>query len=351
VAPATGTQSASGVAAEPGQAGPAGAALPKGERVRVLASFYPLYEVVRRVGGERVDASNLVAAGAEPHDLELTPRDLERLRQTRLVVHLGGGFQPGLEKALQSVQAPNLVSLDILAGLDLLQARGEDEHEGESAANAKDRSRAVARATPKVGPTTAAKADVQAASAAERQDEGRPDGRLDTHVWLDPVLFKETVAGVSRALAQVDPTGQSVYESNAQRYQAELDVLHQEFQAGLRSCKRRELVTSHAAFGYLARRYGLEQLPIAGLSPEAEPSPQRMQEVVQVARQHDVKVVYFETLVNPRVAEAIAREIGARTMVLNPIEGLTREEEAQGKTYLDLMRQNLANLRAGLECT
>ncbi len=285
-----------------------------GAKVKVLASFYPLYEVVRRVGGDRVDVSNLVAAGSEPHDLELSPRELDNLRDARLVVYVGAGFQPGLERGLETVESPDLRPLDVTREMRLLEGQ-EDEHADEH----------------------------------EAEGEGQQHSR-DPHVWLDPVLMGEIVSTVRDEVVRIDPNGRRVYEANARRYQRELEALDEEFRRGLEGCRRKEVVTSHAAFGYLTERYGLEQVAISGISPEAEPSPRRLQEIVRFAREHDVEVIYFETLVDPRVAQTIAREVGAKTMVLNPIEGLTPEEGAQGKDYLDLMRQNLGNLQAGLGC-
>ena len=282
-------------------------------KIPAVAGFYPLQEVVQRVGGERVDATNLVPAGAEPHDLELSPRELERIRQARLLVYVGAGFQPGIERALRAIEAPGLTVVDVSQGLPLFEGTTEDDDDRAAAASP---------------------------SATAR----------DPHVWLDPVLMKEIVAKVREALSRIDPAGGDVFAANERSYQAELDAIDNEFRAGLQRCARRQIVTSHAAFQYLAQRYGLQQVPIAGLSPEVEPSPQRLREATSIAREHGARVIYFETLVDPRVAQTIAREVGAQTLLLNPIEGLTPEDEAQGKRYADLMRQNLANLRVGLDC-
>lgn len=279
----------------------------------VVAAFYPLYEFSRSVGGDRVQASNLVAAGAEPHDFDPSPRDLERIRQARLMVYIPE-FQPGLDKALETAKSPNLVVLDVLQGMDLLAAQEEEEH------------------------------------AAGKEKAGHEETGHDPHVWLDPVLAKAIVTRVRDALVQIDPSGKETYTANAQRFAGQLDQLDQEFRRGLASCARREFITSHTAFSYLARRYDLTQTAISGLSPEAEPSPARLREIVDAARSHKANVIFFETLVSPKVAEVVAREIGAKTMVLNPVEGLTNEEERQGKGYVDVMRQNLANLRVALEC-
>lgn len=242
---------------------------------------------------------------------------MERTQRARLLVYIGSGFQPGLEKAIAATDTPNRVAIDVLHGdgMELLAAQEEDED-----GHAPD-------------------------GTADEHNEG-----MDPHVWLDPVQAQHIVGQIRDALIQIDPSGQDTYTANAQQYLARLDQLDREYRQGLASCARRDFVSSHAAFSYVAHRYALTQVPISGLSPEAEPSPARLRQIVEETRRRQAKVIFFETLVNPKVAEVIAREIGAQTLVLNPIEGLTGEEERQGKGYLDLMRQNLANLRIALEC-
>lgn len=308
-----------------GQAASPAATIP----IPVTAGFYPLAEATQAVGGDRVTLTNLVPPGSEPHDYEPSPRDLELLRGSRLLVYLNRGFQPSLERAVASLETSNLKTLDVLQGVPLLA--GEDEH----AAEEKD-------ASPEPDGDQ---------EGEEHGDAGEPgDHAIDPHIWLDPVRMKAITDQVSAALSEIDPAGKAMYEANAQAYKAKLDALDAEFKQGLAGCRLNEFITSHAAFAYLANRYNLEQIPVRGLSPEIEPSPQRVQEVIRLAREHGIQVIYFETLVNPRVAETIAREVGAEVKVLNPIEGLTPEQEAQGLTYFDLMRENLTNLRAGLGC-
>ncbi|MSQ14997.1 MAG: zinc ABC transporter substrate-binding protein [Dehalococcoidia bacterium] len=282
-------------------------------KLSVMTSFYPLQEVAQRVGGDRVSAVNLTAAGGEPHDLELTPKDIERLRKSQLLVYIGGGFQPALEKAIEAVKSPNLTILDVIEGTPLMEGQAEDDGGGDQ-------------------------------KPAE-------EARMDPHVWLDPTRMQTFVTKLKDALIKIDPDGRSAYEANAKAYQNTLASLDQEYRSGLKSCRKREIVTSHAAFAYLAQQYGLEQISITGINPESEPSPQHLQEVVKLTKERGVRIIFFETLVDPKVADTIAREVGAKTMVLNPIEGLTPQEQSAGKGYIDLMRQNLANLRIALECS
>jgi len=266
----------------------------------VVAAFYPLAEAARQVGGQFTRVHDLTPAGVEPHDLELKPSDVGLIRSADLILYLGGGFQPALEDAIEVI--PNRsAAVDLLGGLPL----------------------------------------------REGVEEGEP---TDPHVWLDPLLMIRIVDRVAEELAARLPEEQPVFESRALTYKTSLEGLHRSFEDTLATCQRREIVTAHAAFGYLAARYGLEQLAISGLSPEAEPSPRRLEEVARIAKERGVKTIFFETLVSPRVAEAVARAVRARTAVLNPIEGLTEEQATAGEDYMTLMRANLAQLTLGLQC-
>jgi zinc transport system substrate-binding protein len=278
--------------------------------VEVSASFYPLAEIARRVGGEAVRVTDLTPAGAEPHDLELTPGNLRRLREADLVLYLGRGFQPAVEDAAETLEGSSEV-IDVLEGLELREGAG--------------------------GPHD------------EYGDEEKE--RADPHVWLDPVRMKGLVERVETALARAAPLRASGFEERAAAFSEELDRLDAVYRSTLSTCSRRELFVSHAAFGYLADRYGLEMVSISGLAPESEPTPQALRAAADAAREQGATAIFFETLVSPRVAEAVAREVGAEVAVLNPIEGLTDEQEREGRDYLSLMRENLESLAAGLGCT
>jgi zinc transport system substrate-binding protein len=249
----------------------------------VVASFYPLAFAAEEIA-PGVPVENLTPAGAEPHDLELSPIDAASVRDARLVLLLGQGFQPQLEDA--AGDGDNVLRLLDTAGLDLL-----------------------------------------------------PNG--DPHVWLDPVRYARIVERIGQSLGA---------EEAASKLVARLEDLNAEYREGLANCERHELVTSHEAFAYLAQRYGLEQIPITGLSPEAEPQPADLAHVVDLVKERGVTTIYFETLVSPRIADTVARETGAETAVLDPIEGLTPAEIAKGEDYFTRMRANLQALEEGLGC-
>jgi zinc transport system substrate-binding protein len=175
-------------------------------------------------------------------------------------------------------------------------------------------------------------------------------GNSDPHFWLDPVLFQSEVEVVRDAFVQADPVNTAKYMLNAAGLLNDLKGLDQEFKNGLKECQGKKIITSHDAFGQLANRYGLENLSIAGVSPEEEPSPKRLAELSDLAKKNNIKYIFFETLVSPKLAETLANEIGAKTLVLNPVEGVTQEESLKGKDYLVLMQENLYNLRTALQC-
>jgi len=265
----------------------------------VMASFYPLYEFSRRVAGEHADVVSLVPPGAEPHDWEPSPQNVVEAKRAALFVYNDAGFDPWAEKLIADAGGGRTVVVNATSGIELLRA----------------------------------------------------GDRADPHVWLDPVRAQQQIDAIRAGLSRADPRNAAAYADNARAFAAELDRVDQSFRAGLRDCRRRDVVTSHAAFGYLTRRYGLAQVAVMGLAPESEPSPAELASIARLARERQVKYVFFETLVSPRLAEALAREVGARTLVLNPIEGVTKEEAAADKGYVALMQDNLESLRTGLECT
>jgi zinc transport system substrate-binding protein len=265
-------------------------------RLSVVASAYPLAEAAERVGGRLVDVRDLTPPGVEPHDLELAPDDLAAIVGADLVVYVGAGFQPAVEDAVGQAEGR---ALDVLS----------------------------------VVPTL------------------RVGGAIDPHVWLDPERFADVVRALAEALAEMDPAHRATYRQNADAYVGELRAIDEAYRAGLASCRSRLLVVSHAAFGYLARAYGLRQEAITGLSPESEPDPARLAELRDLVRAEGVTTVFTEELVSPAVARALAEEAGVRTAVLSPLEGLTPQEVAAGEDYGSIMRRNLRTLEVALGCS
>jgi zinc transport system substrate-binding protein len=283
--------------------------------VKVVTSFYPLQFVAQKVGGDRVAVSTLTAPGVEPHDLELTPKQVGALSDATLVVYTKG-LQPAVDEAVEQNAKDD--SLDV-NGAAKLEDTGvaHEEHEGEEA-------------------------------GGEHAEEGK-EGELDPHFWLDPTKLAAVADAVATKLAEKDPDGADGYKQRAADLRNELTTLDGEFKTGLKTCALHTFVSSHDAFGYLAKRYGLEMVGIAGLSPDAEPSPARIKEIQAVVRKEKVTTIFYEELVSPKVAQSIATDLKLKTAVLSPIEGLA--DESSKDDYLSLMRANLTELRKANSCT
>ncbi|MEV4483574.1 metal ABC transporter substrate-binding protein [Micromonospora coxensis] len=282
------------------------------QRVDVVAAFYPLQFLAERIGGDAVTVSNLVKPGAEPHDLELNPGQVGQVTEAELIVYLKG-FQPAVDEAVAQNAGDRAFDVSTVQPL-LTAAQAGHDHEGEG-------------------------------EAGHAEDEA---GGPDPHLWLDPTRLATVGDKLAARLGAADPDRAADYTARATALRGELEKLDAEFTAGLKTCQRREIVVSHTAFGYLTERYRLEQVGISGLSPENEPNPKRLAEVAEEAREHKATTIFFETLVSPKVAETIATEVGAKTAVLDPLEGLSSDN---GGDYLSVMRTNLQTLRTALSCS
>jgi zinc transport system substrate-binding protein len=261
-------------------------------KIRVTASFYPLGEFARAVGGDRAEVTVLVRPGTEPHDYDPSPQDIVALHRSDVLVYNGGGFEPWADKLAAGLRKDGVVVVS--AGADV--ATG------------------------------------------------------DPHVWLDPVLAAWEVKMIAAGMTAADPAGRATYETNAAAYNQKLADLDTAFRDGLAQCSRHEIVSSHDAFKYLADRYGFGAVGIAGLSPDEEPSPQKLAQITELVRAHDTKYIFFESLVSTKLAETLAQETGAQTLAFNPLEGLTDDEVAAGQDYLSVQRENLVNLKIALDC-
>jgi zinc transport system substrate-binding protein len=299
------------LAAACGQPGGAGEGSAQPGRPSIVTAFYPFQFIAERVAGDHASVTNLTAPGAEPHDLELTPRQVATLTTADLVIYQKS-FQAAVDEAVVRSENPNV--LDISTVLPLVPLPVDDHHDHPS---------------------------------GETEDQHDHAG-LDPHGWLDPTNMVTITNAVADRLSAMDPAHLEDYRRGAKGLVADLTRLDRSFRAGLANCERREFITTHAAFGYLARAYDLQQVGINGLSPESEPSPARIAEVQQIAREDQITTIFYETLVSPAVATSIARDLGLRTDVLDPVEGIS--DSSRGSDYLAVMESNLTALRAANGC-
>lgn len=281
-------------------------------KLDVVASFYPMQFLAEEIGGSHVSVTSLTKPGVEPHDLELSPRQIGGLSDADYILFLKG-VQPAVDDAVAQAGVENTVDAAKLTTLESHGSEvGHDHGEDEG---------------------------------GEHGHEGEEAG-LDPHIWLDPVKYAEVAEGVGKSLEKADPDHAADYRKNTQTLVAELDTLDKAYEDGLRNTATKTFITTHSAFGYLAERYGLTQEGIAGIDPEAEPSPARIDEIHHVAEETGATTVFFETLASDKTAKTLAKDLGLRTGVLDPLEGITGK--SAGADYIEVMTSNLTALQKAL---
>lgn len=289
------------------------------DRVQVVTSFYPLQFAVQQIGGKHVDVTVLTRPGVEPHDFEPSPKDIGKVSDAKLFVYQKG-ISGAVDQAAKNQAKDAAYDVSPAANLNLKvpapingEVHGSEEHEHEDEGHSHDES-----------------------------------GATDPHYWVDPVRYRAVATAIAGELAKVDPAHKADYEAGAKAFGGKLTTLAGEYTTGLKSCTNKDLVTGHAAFGYLADRTGLTQIPIAGVSPGVEPAPGQLSAISSFAKKHSITTIYTETLASPEFAQTIAKETGAKTAVLDPIEGVT--DKSAGKDYFEISRSNLATLKKGQGC-
>lgn len=274
----------------------------KNNKILITTSFYPLYFFTKEIGGDKAEVINLTKTGGEPHDFEPSTKDIATIEKSRLLVVNGAFFENWLDKFSNELSDNQVEVLEVAENLANLKSAENNNQE------------------------------------------------VDAHVWLDPFLAQTEVLLISAKLQEIDPANAVFYQEKSKQLVKNLSELDDEFRAGLNNCQKNKIITSHAAFAYMAKRYGFEQIAIQGLNPDEDPSPTKIVTATKLAKENDINYIFFETLVSPKISETIAKEVGAKTLVFNPIEGLSDGEEQSGKNYFSIQRENLANLRLALAC-
>lgn len=283
------------------------------DKLTVVTAFYPLQFASERVAGDKAAITSLTNPGADAHSVELTPKQVASLSEADLVVYIKG-FSNSIDKAIAENGPQNVI--DAMTLVEPIASGHEHEagHEGES--------------------------------AEEHADHDH--GAYDPHIWLDPKNMSRIAEGIEKKLAEVDSDDAETYRANAEALAKELTSLDEDFRTGLATCERKDIIVSHEAFGYLTKAYGLEQVGIAGLSTEDEPSPARIAEIQKLAKRHGVTTIFYETQASPAHSKAIARDLKLTTDVLDPVA--TLNDQSRGKDYLEVMRANLKALRTANGC-
>ncbi|GAA1353985.1 metal ABC transporter substrate-binding protein [Streptomyces beijiangensis] len=280
-------------------------------KLHVVASFYPMQFLAQEIGGGNVSVTNLTKPGVEPHDLELSPRQTASLSQADAIVYLKG-LQPAVDEAIAQSGVKHTVDA---ASLTSLEDHGTE-------------------------------VDGHDHSTSDNHSHSEGEAGADPHIWLDPVKYAEVAKGVNKTLAAADPAHKAEYQKNTDALVKELGALDTKFETGLKNRTSDTFITTHAAFGYLAERYGLTEEAISGIDPETEPSAARVKELHKLAKTHHVSTVFFETIASPDTAKTLAGDLGVTTGVLDPLEGIS--DKSKGDDYFEVMESNLAALQKAL---
>jgi zinc transport system substrate-binding protein len=272
-------------------------------KMSVVASFYPIYDFARNVGGDRVDVTLLIPAGTEPHEYDPKPSDIRTLDSARLLILNGVIEDVWAPKLISGLENKNLTVVDTSAGFQLLAS----------------------------------------------QDADIPGN--DPHFWLNPVLAEKQVAAIREAFIQVDPVGIDYYTSNAASYIQKLRSLDSQFRTLMPTCKNKDIIITHATLAYFCKEYGCRQIPIEGVNAEGEPTPQVVVAIEQQAKEQNISVVFVEAMYSPQIADSIANDIGGKVAVFNTVHGLTAQQQANGENYLSQMQGNVAAIRSSLDCS
>lgn len=288
------------------------AVAPSQQKIKVFTTIYPLYDFTIKIAGNYADVESFIPLGNEPHGWEPSAQDLAALEKADLFIYNGAGMESWVKDVLNSIDQKNLQVVEATAGIPLVENHFEDTEN-------------------------------------HKQAEELLHQDLDPHVWLDPLLAKSLANNIYLGLVAKDPENQEVYERNYLNLTNELDKLNEEYSRRLSKVDKHSFVINHAAFGYLANRYGLEQIAVMGINPEAEPSIDKIVMIVKLVKENNLGYILSESLVSSKLSEILAKEAGIKVLPLNPLGGLTNEEMQAKKDYFVIMRDNLSSLVKALE--
>ncbi|WP_162858706.1 metal ABC transporter solute-binding protein, Zn/Mn family [Candidatus Nitrosotenuis aquarius] len=305
---------------------------PQASKIKIIASFYPLYEFSKNIVGDRAEISTFTPIGIEPHDWEPSTGDLVALKESDIFVYNGGGMEPFVDKLIDSGEYSNVLFVETVHGIDLIETESHDEDHAEEEH------------------TEGSTEHIDDEHANDENESHAHEFPYDPHVWLDPILAKEQVMIIKDALIKVDADNAQHYEDNANAYSAKLDELDSKIKTELSSCNKDTIVPFHNAFSYFGNRYGIKIHALSGLAPESEATASDLKELIDFVKENQIKIIFAEELVDPKLAKVLADEAGAQVLVLSPLEGITAEEQANGTSYIEKMEENLKNIKVALEC-
>lgn len=296
-------------------------------KVNVITTFYPIYEFTSEIGGDDINVINLLPVGVEPHDWTPRSQDIVNTSKAQLFLYNGAGLEGWVPNFLKSLDSDSETqAVEVSQGVDLIMTNEDDGHDHgheDESANEEEH--------------------------AHEGEEGADSLHTDPHTWVSPKSAMVMAKNIKESLQAADPEHTTGYEERYQKLADRLSALDSKFTEELAKLPNKEIVVSHQAFSYLARDYGLSQHAIMGLSPDAEPRGQDLLDLASLVKEEGIRYIFFEELVSDKLAKTLADEAGVETMVLNPVEGLTEEQEKNGDNYFTLMEKNLQNLILALQ--
>lgn len=286
------------------------------DKLQVVTTFYPMYDFTQQVTQDLANVSLMVPSGTDTHSFEPSAREVAQIQEADVFVYNSEEMETWVPSVLESIDTSDLVIINASEGVSLLETEDDHDHEGETE---------------------------EEHAAHDHSHE------VDPHIWLDPVLAQEEVANIKAGLIEADPENEAQYTENAIAFQQELQQLHEDFAAAFEGAENRLFVTQHAAFAYLAERYDLIQVPIAGLSTSQEPSPSELTDITDFIEAQNVDYIYFGKTTSRDIAQTLAYETGTQMAILDPIEGITEADQEAGIDYLEAMRRNLESLQLSIQ--
>jgi len=271
-------------------------------KLKVIASFYPMYDFAKNVGGDRVEVRSLIPLGVEPHEYEPAPQDIKDLSTANILVLNGVIETSWAPRLVEGINNNNLIVIDTSKDIQLISSQDADE----------------------------------------------PGN--DPHIWLDPLLAKKQVIAIRDSFIRADPAGKEYYTKNADQFIQKLDSLDTDFRSTFATCQKKDVLITHATLVYFCKEYGCNQVPVEGVNAEGDPSPAVLAEIIIQAKEKNITTVFVENLMNPKSAKTLAEEIHGKVLVFNSIHGLTEDEQNSGENYLSQMRENIATIKTGLDC-
>lgn len=290
--------------------------------ISIVTTFYPMYYFTKGIVGDDADVSMLISGGTEPHDYEPSAKAVAGITDADAFVYNSKYMETWVPSIVDGLDTEKTTVIEATKDIDLMEGSEEDDHDHEEEGH-----------------------EDEDHDDVEHEEGHDHEHEFDPHVWLDPVLAQQEVKTITEALVAKYPEHKEAWEKNSDELVGKLEDLNQKFGTELKDAKNRTFVTQHAAFGYLSKRYDLIQQPIAGLSPEEEPSPKRLAELKEFVDENQISVIYFEENATSAVSETLAKETGAKTEVLSPLEGISDDDLAKGVDYITVMEQNLENLK------